>query len=305
MNTYVETKLLSITSSSATIRNNGTFFSNVVFECNNFIKNDSIISLDVGIIHAEIPVSFYVINDYNNQFRFKLFNDPITTVSITNGNYNATSLIDALKIAINDTNFLITISKLTGKLTMTHNKSFIMYNNFTNSIGSILGFDTATVNNSVGSSNPYTLTPPNMVNLLGAKKLNILSTELNTINYSSEVGSLSMLSSIAIDQPAYGLIIYENKSGIRHNLKVKDINKVDIQIVDEYHDFINFNNIDWSMLLCFYITRENQLVLKDLDMQNLVVSPPKPEQPTDKNVSQPPEPPKSKDLSQLEFLSSI
>lgn len=294
MNTYIETKLFSVTSSSATSKNNGTFLSDVLFEAQNFIKNDDIINLDVALIHAEIPVSFYIINEYNNLFRFKIDTDPITTMTIPVGNYNSITLINALFTALNDANFIISISKLTGKLTFQHNKSFIIYNNFSKSIGSVLGFNSNTINTSIGTSNPFTLTPPNMLNLLGAKKINILSNELNTVNFSSEVGSLSMLSSIAIDQPSYGLIIYENKSGIKHNLKVKDINKVDLLLVDEYHDLINFNNIDWSMLFCFYITRESQnltnigfdeaLGLKTLGNNNL--------------------PKTNKDLAQLDLLTN-
>jgi len=251
----IETKLFSVTSSSATSKFNDTYLSSVSFEANNFIHSEGVTNLEVALIHAEIPVSFYVINEYNNQFRFKNNTAPITTVSIAFGNYNSTSLITALNTALNDANFVITISKLTGKLSFTHNQPYIIYNDFSFSIGTVLGFNPNTINNSVGTSNPYTLTPPHMLNLLGAKKLNIISNELNTINHSSEVGSLSLLTSIAIDQPAYGLIIYENKSGIKHNLKVKDINNIDIQILDENHNLVNFNNIDWSMLLCFYITR--------------------------------------------------
>lgn len=257
--TYVETKLFSVTSNTATTKNNGSFLSDVAFECNNFIHAEGIINLDVALIHAEIPVSFYVINEYNHILRFKMDTDPIETVYVPYGNYNSSSLITALNTVINHANFVITINKLTGKLLFSHNKAFIIYNDFDFSIGTVLGFNPNTINNSVGVSNPYTLTPPNLLNLLGAKKINIVSNELNTINYSSEVGSLSMLSSIAIDQPAYGLVIYENKSGIKHNLRVRDINKVDIQLLDENHNLINFNNIDWALLLCFYITRQNNL----------------------------------------------
>jgi len=291
----METKLFSVTSSSATTKSNGTYLSSVDFEANNFVHSEGITNLDVALIHAEIPVSFYVINEYNNQFRFKNNTAPITTVSIAFGNYNSTSIITALLAAINDNNFSITISKLTGKLLFSHNQPYIIYNNFSFSIGTVLGFNPNTVINSVGASNPYTLTPPNMLNLLGAKKLNIISNELNTINHSSEVGSLSMLSSIAIDQPAYGLIIYENKSGIKHNLKVKDINRIDIQIMDENHNLVNFNNIDWSMLFCFYITRGEttnngfQTFLSDKDLGKK--DPPKPD---------PPNP----ILNDLEFLSN-
>jgi hypothetical protein len=296
----METKLFSVTSSSATTKSNGTYLSSVDFEANNFIHSEGITNLDVALIHAEIPVSFYVINEYNNQFRFKNNTAPITTVSIAFGNYNSTSIITALLAAINDNNFSITISKLTGKLLFSHNQPYIIYNNFSFSIGTVLGFNPNTVINSVGASNPYTLTPPNMLNLLGAKKLNIISNELNTINHSSEVGSLSMLSSIAIDQPAYGLIIYENKSGIKHNLKVKDINRIDIQIMDENHNLVNFNNIDWSMLFCFYITRGEttnngfQTFLSDKDLGKK--DPPKQDPPK-------PDPP-NPILNDLEFLTN-
>jgi len=296
----METKLFSVTSSSATTKSNGTYLSSVDFEANNFVHSEGITNLDVALIHAEIPVSFYVINEYNNQFRFKNNTAPITTVSIAFGNYNSTSIITALLAAINDNNFSITISKLTGKLLFSHNQPYIIYNNFSFSIGTVLGFNPNTVINSVGASNPYTLTPPNMLNLLGAKKLNIISNELNTINHSSEVGSLSMLSSIAIDQPAYGLIIYENKSGIKHNLKVKDINRIDIQIMDENHNLVNFNNIDWSMLFCFYITRGEtsnngfQTFLSDKDLGKK--DPPKQDPPK----QDPPNP----ILNDLEFLTN-
>jgi len=297
MNTFIETKLFSITSGSATTKNNNSFLSDVVFEANNFIKNDNILNLEVALIHAEIPVSFYIINESNNQFRFKLDTNPITTVSIAYGNYNSSSLITVLKSAINDVNFLITISKITGKLTFTYTNPFIIYNNFNLSIGSILGFESNTINNSSGS--PYTLTPIYMLNLLGPKKLNILSNEINTSNFSSEVGTLSMLTSIAVDQPAYGLIIYENKSGIKNNLQIRDINRIDIQIVDENHNFINFNNISWSMLICFYITRTinvtiennfNSLIKNDISQNDIIQK---------KDIIK-----ENKDLKQLEFLSN-
>ena len=307
MSTYVETKLFSVTSNTATIKNNGSYLSDVVFECNNFIHGEGIINLDVALIHAEIPVSFYVINEYNNQFRFKLDTDPITTVSIPFGNYNSSSLITELHTALNDSNFLITINKLTGKLSFSYNKAYIIYNDFAFSIGSVLGFNPNTINNSVGASNPYTLTPPNLLNLLGAKKINIVSNELNTINFSSEVGSLSMLSSIAVDQPAYGLVIYENKSGIKHNLRAKDINRVDFQLLDENHNLINFNNIDWSLLLCFYITRQNNLgngSFNNLPTFEKSTQGRRTDGPPLGAVQNPPNPPDLPYLEDLEFLNN-
>ena len=34
------------------------------------------------------------------------------------------------------------------------------------------------------------------------------------------------------------------------------INKIDLQLYDEDFNYINFNNINWSILLCLYITYE-------------------------------------------------
>ena len=107
-----------------------------------------------------------------------------------------------------------------------------------------------------------------MVNLLGAKKLVVVSNILNSANYSSKSGSLSLLATIPVDQPAYGVIIYENRNNLRHHLKSRDINKIDIKILDEAHNKVDFNNIDWTMLLCFYITKK----LHDPDTTNNLIT---------------------------------
>ena len=51
------------------------------------------------------------------------------------GNYNANSLLTILNTLINDSNFIITISKITGKITFTYNNNFIIYTNNDFSIG--------------------------------------------------------------------------------------------------------------------------------------------------------------------------
>ena len=120
MNTYVETKLCSISSNTASIKYNGNFLSDVIFDATGFIKHsEEILNLEVSLIHAEIPVSFYNINEYNSYFKFKNDTGAITTISISYGNYTGITLIDAIKKAFNDVNFNITISKITGKYTFT------------------------------------------------------------------------------------------------------------------------------------------------------------------------------------------
>ena len=111
MNSYTETKLVNLSSESASQFFNTTYLSNVSFDTPGLvIKNSLITRLELSVLHAEIPVSFYTINYSNSWFKYKLDVDPIINVQLPVGNYNANSLITALLTLINDTNFTIIIN---------------------------------------------------------------------------------------------------------------------------------------------------------------------------------------------------
>ena len=98
------------------------------------------------------------------KIKIKIDNNIEQIISIPVGNYNGNSLISNLELLINDTNFSITISKITGKLTFTYNKPFITYTNIDCSIGNILGLES---NNVYYSTSSLTYLYP--LNLLGYK----------------------------------------------------------------------------------------------------------------------------------------
>ena len=50
--------------------------------------------------------------------------------------------------------------------------------------------------------------------------------------------------------------MYQNTGGAKFTLSNTDINKIDLQLYDEDFNYINFNNINWSILFCLYITYE-------------------------------------------------
>jgi hypothetical protein len=288
-----ETKLISLTS-DAGIKNNGTYLSDITFFCNGLlVPNPQIINVELILLQAEIPVSFYTINYSNSFFKFKLDTAPIQTLQVPLGNYNANTLITALKTLINDVNFTITISKITGKLTFQHNKTFNIYTDNTYSIGQILGFELNQTYTSTGP-NPFTLNAPYPLNLLGIKKLNILSSELSTINYSSNKGTVSLLGSIPVDQPSFGLVIYENKTNTKYKLNNFEISKIDIQIEDETHNPVNFNNINWCLLFGLIITIDLSIDINN----NLITSIPNNEESKQKETTNNPT------LNDLEFLTN-
>jgi hypothetical protein len=77
---------------------------------------------------------------------------------------------------------------------------------------------------------------------------------LITNNYSSAIGTTSLITSISVDQPPFGLIVYQNTGGAKFTLSNTDIHKIDLQLFDEDFNYINFNNINWSILFCLHLT---------------------------------------------------
>ena len=295
MNTYTDNKLINLTSESATQFYNSTFLSNLSFDTPGLlIASPFIKRVELSTIHAEIPVSFYTINYSNSFFKYSIDNGTILTQQVPVGNYNANSLISALLTLINDANFEIIINKVTGVIQFHHNKTFTIYTDNTYSIGKVLGFD---LNASyISAEIPlYTLTALYPLNLLGIKKINISSQTLNTSNFSSAIGTTSLINSISVDQPPFGLIIYQNTGGAKFTLTNKDIHKIDLQLYDEDFNYINFNNINWSILFCLYITYEIPAftIPTQIDAQaNL-----RENKPIDKPIDNP-------NINELDFLNS-
>ena len=123
-----------LTPSGATRKFNGEFNSNLEFTLPNSYKNaNNIIYATVKILHAEIPNSFYIVNEYNNvlQTSFGTYNIPF-------GNYNANTLATYLK-SVFPSNISITFSNATGKFTFNSpSMSFSILGNST--CGILLGF---------------------------------------------------------------------------------------------------------------------------------------------------------------------
>lgn len=249
----MDSRLISLSSSQG-VSINGSFLSNIEYPI--IIKEPNVEKIFISLLDAQIPVSFYIINYTNNKFKMKLDTGPVIEYTVTVGNYNGNSLINELTTLINDTNFIITLNKITGKLNFSHNKSFIIYNNFQYSIGSVLGFEKDSINNSVLN----TITPSYPLNLLGIQKLFIMSQELQSYNITPNNGCI--IATIPKSATPYGLIDYHNMSNTTHILRRNDIDKIDIHFLDEQNNYINFNNCNWNITLKIDILYKNNIEIK-------------------------------------------
>jgi hypothetical protein len=257
-NIKLSSKLISINSSNALLKNNGTFNSDVLFKFPGLIKPEpDITHIQFQLIDAQIPVSFYNVNYTNNTLNYQISSINYS-ITATPGNYNFNSLATQLisKFLANGHIFTVSINKQTGIISIsTPATNFILQ---VSSMFSILGL---TLSNHLSIS--FTLTADFPLNLLGVTKLKIQSINLCAYNADSATNGYSNnIAILPVDQPSFGLIIYENKSNALYTFRDSRLDEIDIQITDQNENLINFNNIDWNLTILLTITREIQTLSK-------------------------------------------
>lgn len=256
---YQENILITLNSKYGTSRN-GTKKSLVDFNFTGLLKDEKdILRSYISILNAQIPVSFYTINDYNNVLDYYdnfFFNSYLIVVPI--GNYNGNTLITVLNagFASNGHNIIATLSTLTGKITFTASGIDPQYA-VNSSIANVIGL--------TSYSSGYVVVMQAPLNLLGVKKLSIKSNSLAISAFSSQTSNRTdIICTVPVIEPPFNMISYVNINELNKNiLRGQIIDSIDIQITDENNDNIDFNNIDWNITLC--LTNERI----DTEKQNL------------------------------------
>jgi hypothetical protein len=99
---------INLSSSSAKYKNN-SYNSVMIFDLLVMKKEQNILYNQVSLINAQIPVSYYTINDNNNKFVLST-----ASYTLTNGNYNATSF-KTMFLNLLGSSFSMTLDVNTGK----------------------------------------------------------------------------------------------------------------------------------------------------------------------------------------------
>jgi hypothetical protein len=250
MSLITDSRQVNLNSQSATQYKNGSFLSYVNYSFDSFIKPEKdIVSISCGVQNASIPLSFYIINEYNNKFEFSFDNINKTIVYFTYGNYNANTFIQEFQ---SKTPFLASFDRATGKYTFSYSSTF--YFHYENSTAfKVLGFHNQTTYNSIGNI----IIAPFLADFSGIRVIKIRSVALVNNNLDSNTMTHSGdLCSIPVTTGYYGIINYTNTNNFTAILSNKYINAFDIQLVDEYDELIDFNNVSWSITLQFDILRK-------------------------------------------------
>jgi hypothetical protein len=258
MNLKKESIQINLNSKYATQNFNAPLNSSLYFSFPSLLQEDPAISYKtVSVTNAQIPVSFYIINEYNNTL-FWDDDGTLTTTTFTLGNYTATQFITEWKNQISN-NFPLTINRNTGIFTFQHNKLFTFYGNGS-TIFEVLGFDPSQDYSSTTGGGQHTLTAPYLCNFAGITRLSIRSSVLTVQNRDAiDNGSSTFeITTIPVNVPSYGVIKYENIVGFEGVLNVKSLNGFDIQIYDDDGNLIDFNGVHWNISLQINIYKQVQ-----------------------------------------------
>ena len=234
---------------------NGSKKSSVVFFFEDPITVDrKAVEKRISVVNAQFPVTWYLINATNNAI---IING--TYYYIPYGNYNVTNFIQTC-ISTFGSNFNVSYNAITNKFTFTNSVSdFTFTDNPINSIFKILGFQTG---NSYTSNNK-SLTAPYSVDFGGLLKLEIKSSTFTLQNCNSfNKGRSRTICSVPVNANQNGVIMYNNFTQYKSIMKNSIITDINIDITDEFKNFIDFNNHDWSMTIQIDIYSEN---VEDID----------------------------------------
>lgn len=308
MATYIETKVISLNSESASQYNNGTFLSNMVFSLSTLLKDEpDTLHKQLTLANAQIPVSFYIVNYTNHQFVFTTYPLGVptnNTITIPVGNYNSSSLISVLTdlfLAISVV-MTITISKTTGDFTFSSPSQYAFNStSVLTTANQILGLNKESNLVPTLVSGNYVATCPFPCNLLGIKQLMIKSNIISANNFSSSSnGQTTLIATIPVDSGAWGMINYVDTGGSKISFNNATLDEMDILILDaETNKEINFSNTNWTMTILLHITKKLDLT-KVVPTLGEIVN--KPVIPKVEKLNAPINLPLSKDEQELKIL---
>jgi hypothetical protein len=271
-NTPFESGSLFLRSSEYTTSLNNK--SDLLFELNSPIISQANMNMMMALQSFKFTNSFYSINDNNCNFYYSIGITKYKYI-VRLGNYNIDSLIDYLNVNIPILQFSYDESTLKVNITSTEVFSIIIG---TNNILEVLGY--SDINDSINNNFNSKLSHdgPYCLNMIGVQVLHICvpNISLKSVGVKNR-RNYNILDSIHVTSSPGETQTYINNSNFRYKVSDIDITFINIVILDQDFNIVDFNNIDWFLKLSFEFTYKNQLIrpetleVRNNDMQKYIL----------------------------------
>ena len=212
------------------------------------------LNMMVGIIDAEIPVSYYNINQFNNQITIN--NNAFTLES---KNYNAFDIQDELnnKFTAVSLSIVVEFNQQSNKFKFSYNG---LEGNVTINSGSLcsyLGFTVSQIG--VSSSS---IEGQNCCNLGGTSNIYVSSNfTINNLNSNGQYSGV--LSKVLTDAPSGAYIFYQPSEIQYHVVGNTSVSNIIISLRDDELNIIDFNGLTFSITLSIQFSYKRSI--KDFD----------------------------------------
>ncbi len=211
-----------------------TTMNNVTFNIPQlFPKDNNVLYNTIKILHAEIPYSFYIIDEYNDKLVLST-----GLVTLTHGNYNASTFMDMISPKL-PTGMSLFFDPNIGKFTFHNSTAFTI---FPSTCAKLMGLPS---NALYGS----TLVSPYIADFSGSKNLYVNFPSIVLDNYYTEKKTYTTLACVPNVVPPYGIIFYDNRTASKNVLKAFHDDMITVQILDDNGNLLDFNGNDWSITL--------------------------------------------------------
>jgi hypothetical protein len=187
----------------------------------------------IGLESASVPLSFYVVNDTNRQFRL----DTVLIV-LALGNYTINALLTELNSKLLAGGFPSTTTfgynPNSNKLFINRLSGLSTFTAVSANAQKLLGYLDQSYSNGQEFSN--------IVNLTYTTGITFRLDNLQTSNRdASSGGGSTNLSRIPITTPAYTILQFFNNQPFYTTLKTKVINQISVSLIDDDGNLLNFN----------------------------------------------------------------
>lgn len=240
---------------------------NLIFNLNEPVLNYSNMDILIACESFQFTNSFYTINENNYKFIYKILNADAVTVSVPYGYYDIDSLILKLNTLLTGI-FTFSYNNLTYKTTITHNTglSFILLDDGNNTnIYEVLGIED-------GGYTTYSssYTSPYILNLISVQVLHVCIPNINIKSISlKNTTKYNIIASIQIVSQFGSVQTFLNTSNFAYKITDDVIPFINVIILDQDFNPVNFNNIDWFLNLSFkFIYRKELQLPKTLEQYN-------------------------------------
>lgn len=201
----------------------------------------------ISACDAQIPISYYLINDSNNTLYFSVNEGEQLSLSILQGNYTASSLLTFLSasILVSYYGFSITYDDSALSFTFSNPQTFIFYG--TSTCFKFIGLNSGNYVSSLSGS--YYITSDCVIDFSGIRNIYIYS-NLNTKSITSGSSKFeNILAKIPVTVSYGFLLFWTNFTLYKSMIHDNYLNYFEINIKDDVGNLLNFNGGTWSLTL--------------------------------------------------------